>query len=139
MHILDTDTLTHLYAGHSRVVERLRNLDDPDVCATFVNKIELLRGRFDFVMKASTGAELLRAQQWLIRTEELLDQIIILSFDEEAAAWFDRLKMRPGLRKIGRVDLLIASMTLANQAVLVTRNIRHFQKIPELTVVNWVD
>jgi len=26
MHLLDTDTLTHLHAGHRRVIERLRGL-----------------------------------------------------------------------------------------------------------------
>ena len=47
MHILDTDTLTHLHAGHPRVVQRLRELADPDVATTLMTKIELLRGRFD--------------------------------------------------------------------------------------------
>jgi hypothetical protein len=28
MHLLDTDTLTYLYQGHQRVVERLRTVDD---------------------------------------------------------------------------------------------------------------
>jgi len=65
MHILDTDTLTHLYAGHQRVINRLKNLEDPEVCTTIITKIELLRGRFDFLLKAATGNELIRAQQWL--------------------------------------------------------------------------
>jgi tRNA(fMet)-specific endonuclease VapC len=43
------------------------------------------------------------------------------------------------LRKIGRADLLIASVTLANRATLVTRNTRHFKQVPGLRVENWVD
>lgn len=31
MHLLDTDTLTYLHAGHPRVIERLSELTDPDV------------------------------------------------------------------------------------------------------------
>ena len=46
MHLLDTDTLTHLHAGHARVVEHLRIVDDPDVGTTIITKIELLRERF---------------------------------------------------------------------------------------------
>ena len=42
MHLLDPDTLTHLHAGHPRVIERLRELDDPDVGTTIITKIELL-------------------------------------------------------------------------------------------------
>jgi len=44
MHILDTDTLTHLYAGHPRIIDRLKNIEDPDICTTIITKIELLRG-----------------------------------------------------------------------------------------------
>ena len=139
MHLLDTDTLSHLHAGHPRVVERLRNLDDPDVGTTIITKIELLRGRFDFVLKAATGDELLRAQQWLMRTEELLAQIIIVPLNEEAAARFDQLRSAKGPGKLGRADLLIASIALAHCATLVTRNVRHFEPVRGLEVVNWVD
>lgn len=139
MHILDTDTLTHLHAGHPRVVQRLRELADPDVATTLITKIELLRGRFDYVLKAATGPELLRAQQRLGRTEELLAQIPILHLDEESAARFDELRTIPRLGSIGRADLLIASIALVHRATLVTRNVRHFRQVAGLNVVNWVD
>jgi tRNA(fMet)-specific endonuclease VapC len=139
MHLLDTDTLTHLYAGHPRVTEHLRQLADPDVSTTIITKIELLRGRFEFTLKVATGAELLRAQLLLTRTEELLAQIVIVPIDEAAAAQFDRLRLARGLRKIGRADLLVASIALAHRATLVTRNLRHFKQVPGLVVVNWVD
>jgi tRNA(fMet)-specific endonuclease VapC len=139
MHLLDTDTLTYLHAGHPRVIERLRELADPDVGTTIITKIELLRGRFDFVLKAASGSELLKAQQWLTRTEELLAQIVIVPLDETAAAQFDRLQKAKRLPKIGRADLLIASIALAQRATLVTRNVRHFQQVPGLNVTNWID
>ncbi len=139
MHILDTDTLTHLYAGHPRIIDRLKNIEDPDICTTIITKIELLRGRFDFLLKAATGDELSRAQQWLNRTEELLSQIVIIPFNEAALIQFDRMRITKKYRKIGRADLLIASIALAHRATIVTRNIRHFQQIPNLNLVNWVD
>jgi tRNA(fMet)-specific endonuclease VapC len=49
------------------------------------------------------------------------------------------LRAVKSLRKIGRADLLIASIALANRATLVTRNLRHFQQVSSLTLVNWVD
>jgi tRNA(fMet)-specific endonuclease VapC len=139
MHLLDTDTLPYLHAGHPRVVTRLRELDDPNVATTIVTKIELLRGRFEFILKAANGTDLLRAQQWLVRTEGLLAQILILPLDEAGAVEFDRLRVARRLRKIGRADLLIASIALAHRATLVTRNMRHFQQIAGLTVTNWID
>ena len=139
MYILDTDTLTHLHAGHPRVIANLRSVDDPDVVITIITKIELLRGRFDSVLKADSGAGLLRAQELLARTEVLLAQLQILPFDTAAAAQFDRLRIQSSVSKIGRADLLIAAIALAQRAPLVTRNVRHFRQVPNLKLFNWVD
>jgi len=139
MHILDTDTITHLHAGHPRVVKRLQKLDDPDVGITIITKIELLRGRFDFLLKVANGRELNRAQRLLDRTEELLSQLFVLPTDEKSAIQFETLLREKKLRKIGRADILIASIALAHHAILVTRNVRHFNKIQRLIVTNWVD
>lgn len=139
MHLLDTDTLSHVYAGNSTVAERLRNLEDPVVGTTIVTKIEMLKGRMDYVLKAETGINLLRAQSLLERTESLLAALLIIPFDARAAEQFERLQAVSKLRKVGRADLIIASIVLANQAILVTRNLRHFRQIPGLNVVNWVD
>lgn len=139
MYLLDTDTLSHLHRGHPRVIDRLNRITDPHVGTTIITRIELLRGRFDYVLKAATSTELLRAQQLLARTEELLEQITITAFDKNAATHFDRLRKVKSLKKIGRADLLIASIALANRAILVTRNLRHFRKVPGLKIENWVD
>ena len=50
MHLLDTDILSLLQRGNTRVVENLRTLADPELAITLITKIELLRGRHDFVM-----------------------------------------------------------------------------------------
>ena len=65
--------------------------------------------------------------------------MVIIQIDETVAREFERLRKLKGLRKIGRADLLIASIALANNATLVTRNLRHFRQVPGLTLVNWVD
>ena len=139
MHLLDTDTLSHLYAGRSSVVERLRQLDDTEVAITVVTRIELLRGRHEFLLKAASGAALLRAQRWLAKTEHALSQLRIIPVDERVAERFDQLSQISRLRKIGRADLLIGSIALAYQAVLVSRNLRLFRQMPGLQFVNWVD
>ena len=139
MYILDTDTLTHLHAGHPRVMQRLRRITDPSVAITIVTKIELLRGRYEYVLKAASGAELLKAQQLLARTEALLELLQVLPFNKIAATYFDQLRRAKGLRKIGRADMLTASIALAYRAILVTRNVRHFQPVSGLTIENWVD
>jgi tRNA(fMet)-specific endonuclease VapC len=139
MYLLDTDTLTHLYAGNERVVERLKSVGDEEVGITIITKAEVLRGRIDYLIKAETGKSLLKAQELLFRTETLLNDLLIVPLDRSASLEFDRLRDVSKFRKIGRADLLIASIVLAHRAVLVTRNLRHFQQIPNVKLENWVD
>jgi tRNA(fMet)-specific endonuclease VapC len=68
-----------------------------------------------------------------------LNQLLIVPISQAASSEFDRLRAVSKYRQIGRADLLIASISLANRAVLVTRNQRHFKQIPGLRVENWVD
>ncbi|MGE0129878.1 MAG: type II toxin-antitoxin system VapC family toxin [Blastocatellales bacterium] len=138
MYLLDTDTLSALHKDNPHVVASVARAD-AKVATTIITKIEILRGRIEFVRKAATGDEVLRAQQWLNRSEELLALLEIVPFDAAAAKLFDGLRSEPGLGKIGRADLLIASIALAQRATLVTRNLRDFQAVPRLSVRNWMD
>jgi tRNA(fMet)-specific endonuclease VapC len=139
MHLLDTNIVTALYAGNELVIRRLRDLDDPQVGITIVTKAELLRGRIDYLLKATDGEALLRDQSLLVQTEQLLNDLRVVPFERTAIAQFERLKAQKSLRKVGRSDLLISSITLANQATLVTRNLKDFQRVPNLKLVNWLD
>lgn len=139
MKVLDTNTLTHLFNGHERVVERFENEED-DIGTTIVCHIEILKGRFAMLLTAADGQELQRAQQWLDETMENLAKIPkLLPIDAVSADEFDRLRANKKLKKIGRADLLIAAITLANKATLVTRNEKDFRQVPGLKVENWVD
>ena len=139
MYLLDTDTLTYLYAGNSNVADQLRSIDDTEVGITIITKAEVLRGRIDYLLKAETSENLLKAQELLFRTEGLLSGMLIVPLERSASIEFDRLNSVSKFRKIGRADLLIASIALANRATLVTRNLRHFKQIPGLKLENWVD
>jgi len=139
MYLLDTDTLTHLYAGNTNVITRLNAVEDSEIGITIITKAEMLRGRIEYLIKAENKESLLKAQELLFRTEELLAELLIVPISQKAADEFERLRAVSKLRKIGRDDLLIASISLANRATLVTRNIKHFKQIPGLKIVNWVD
>ncbi len=138
MFILDTDTLTHLLQGHQRVTERRAQATD-EVALTTVTRIEVLQGRFSSVVKAEDGAKLLLAQKRLRETERDLQEFLIFPIDDLAAAKFDRLRLDKKLKKLGRADLLIASITLAHGATLVTRNLKDFRQVHGLQIENWAD
>jgi tRNA(fMet)-specific endonuclease VapC len=109
------------------------------VAITIVSRLEILQGRIAFILKVTDGPQLLRAEYWLRESEEFLKPLPCLHFDTSSADIFDRPRADKRLRKIGRAVLLIASITLAYQATLVTRNLKHFRQVPGLTVENWVD
>lgn len=79
------------------------------------------------------------AQQRLEMSEHHLRQVPILAVDAAAAAEFDRLRHHKKLKKIGQADLLIAAITLAHRATLVSRNLKDFHQVPGLQVENWAD
>ena len=107
MYFLDTDTLTHAHLGHRRVTTRIEQVGEENVATTIVSAIEIIRGRHEYLLKAADGAQLLRAQQLLNASEEMLMDIEILDVDPRAAAEFDRRRQIRRLKRIGRADLLI--------------------------------
>jgi tRNA(fMet)-specific endonuclease VapC len=138
MIVLDTDILTLAMGAHARVLQRIQAAPEIPV-TSIVSRIEVLRGRFEFVLKAANADQLLKAQKWLEVSERDLAQYSIVPFNAVAAAESDRLRKDKKLRKIGRKDLLIAAIALANHATLVTRNFRDFRQVPGLRLENWAD
>lgn len=137
MKLIDTDTLSLFMDGHARVTERARR--EGVIATTVITRVEMIQGRFASILKAADAEQLLRAQERLAQTEQFLSTLIIISIDSAVAAAFDALRRNKKLKKIGRGDLLIASIALANRATLVTRNLKHFHQVPGLKVENWVD
>jgi tRNA(fMet)-specific endonuclease VapC len=138
MTLLDTGILSLLLAGNERVLSRLRQAED-DLAISVITKVEILRARYDFLLKASDGAQLQRAQSWLDQMEEALDGWNVARVTAVAAGEFDRLRQIKNLKRIGRADLLIACIALAHRATLNTRNLRHFSQVPGLNLENWAD
>jgi tRNA(fMet)-specific endonuclease VapC len=136
MFVLDTDTLSLLFRAHARVTERVAQATE-EVVITLITRIEILQGRFAFMLKAENGERLLQARRRLEESEKDLNRFTILSIDPTAAAEFDRLRQDKKLKTIGRGDLLIAALTLANHATLVTRNRKDFGRVRGLAVEDW--
>jgi tRNA(fMet)-specific endonuclease VapC len=78
-----------------------------------------------------TGYERLRA------CIESLSKLGILPFDREAALVFHQLE-RSRLR-IGTMGLKIAAICIAHDALLLSRNLVDFEKVPGLRVENCLD
>lgn len=114
----------------SSAFEFMETLDDREALGVSVHVLCELRG----------GAELCKR---VIREHEALDQLLqgfhIAHTDERFMPIYARLYaslVRSG-QLIGAVDLLIATHALVEDAALVTRNAKHFTRVPGLRVLSY--
>ena len=67
-------------------------------------------------------------------------RIDVLPFEDKAAYHFGRIRSdlyRMG-RPIGPYDMMIAGHARASAMILVTNNVKEFERVPGLQVENWV-
>jgi len=64
----------------------------------------------------------------------------ILPFDARAAEVYGplRAQLESEGRRLAEPDLRIASIALSRDLTVVTGNVRHFARVPDLTVENWL-
>ena len=87
------------------------------------------------------GAARVRRPDLVGRVQALLaEAVIVLPFDAAAAGVYGRLRaeLEDEGRPLAEPDLRIASIALANDLTLVTGNARHFARVPDLRVEDWL-
>ena len=132
-YLLDTNTLIYLIKNKpTSVAERINALDEDAVlCMSFFTYAELLKGAERSNRKADV----------MSRLDQLTRQVPVIydtdrSLCEYYAEHFTRL--REAGTPIGANDLWIACHALAQDATLVTNNMREFERVKGLRLENWV-
>jgi tRNA(fMet)-specific endonuclease VapC len=100
----------------------------------------------EIAISSITGAELSFgvAKSGSLRNRAALDKFFapleILPFDEGAMREYGPLRfhLEAAGTPIGSLDLLIAAHALSLEATLVTNNAREFQRVPGLSIENWL-
>jgi tRNA(fMet)-specific endonuclease VapC len=128
--LLDTNICIHVINARPRaVLERFRHYRMGEIGVWSVVATELAYG----VAKSRS----VRNRQAL---EMFLAPLEILPFDE-AALWVYgdlRAELERKGTPIGALDTMIAAHALSQQSTLVTNNTREFDRVPGLTLENWV-
>ncbi|WP_395744748.1 type II toxin-antitoxin system VapC family toxin [Prosthecobacter sp.] len=139
MLVLDTDHPSELEVRSPSGLRLLRRLEQSheDAVITAVTCEEQVRGWLAEIHRQTRPRDQISAYARLIRTIESLARWTILSLDEESSAAFESLKKQRV--RIGSNDLKIASITLAHDATLLTRNTGDFAKVPGLKLENWLE
>lgn len=140
MTILDTDTVTLYALGHEKVGAKINGLGGPEQFAvTVITRMEILRGRFDSLLKAADEGQLRLAMQRFLEAQEMLNSFLTLPVNDEATQKFSELQKHKKAKKMRRADMLIACIVLAHDALLVTRNVKDYKDVPGLRIENWAD
>jgi tRNA(fMet)-specific endonuclease VapC len=139
MILLDTDHFSVVvdarHARHAPLVDRLRHANDA-VALPIVAVEEQLRAWLAQLRRIHDVKKQVYPYDRLIRLIDTLRQWDIARWNEAAADIFMRLR-RQRIR-IGTQDLKIASIALHTGAVLLSANLRDFEKVPGLRVEDWL-
>lgn len=127
-YLLDTDTVSFALRGQGDVGGRIRSRKPSDLSISAITLAEL---RYGADRKGSRKLHAL--------IDAFTSAIEVVSFDGHAAADFGRIGSVLADRgtPIGEFDVLIAAHAVALRRTLVTNNVRHFSKVPGLSVENW--
>lgn len=129
MFILDTDTCIYWLNGNKNIEKSIVRSGLPNIFITIITECELFYGAF----KSSKKDKNLAVVEELKRTIQTVHTAEGISYN------FGMIKS--GLESEGRMlddaDLMIASITLSNNATLVTNNTEHFKRVPLLKTENW--
>ena len=126
--VLDTDTISFYLRGNESVKKQFIK-HQYELASTTINYAELVYG----LKKRDT-------KKYLPKVDMIFNNIKVYDFDKKSAKIFAILKANMSNQGIvvADMDLMIASIALANGESLISNNLRHFSKIDILDVESWV-
>jgi len=131
MVILDTDFIIGYLREAPKIIEILSNYEknETKLKTTIINVGELYKG-------ANLSVKI---KENITKIENFLKKVEVLNLDVTIMKIY--AKISADLRKkgeiIGDYDELIASIIIHHKETLLTRNVRHYERIPELSFQNW--
>lgn len=139
MYILDTDHLSVLQRQRGpefeKLITRLADSDQALFYTTIVSFHEQINGWTKYI-KNSVQAE--KTVTGYLRLEKILSDFSraqVLPYSSDAAEIFDEFRSQKV--RVATMDLRIASIAIANQMTLLTRNSVDFERIPNVSIEDW--
>jgi len=129
MACIDANFLVGLDRRDGAALAKMQELEEKGdtVYITAVTAAEFFRGAYGSKnrMKALDDAR------------NMIKRFSILDLDYESARIWGELSYNLKSDTIGDRDLFIAGIAIANRQALLTRDVRHFERVPDLTVESW--
>ena len=131
-YMLDTNICIYAMKNKpAKVLQRLKAEINSGICISSITLAELEHG-----VKRSSAPE--KNEQALLR---FLVPLSILPFGSAAASEYGEIKayLQSKGTPIGPLDMLIAGHARAEDVILVTNNVREFERVPDLEIENWAE
>lgn len=137
--ILDTDHFSAVDRSSSaaKTFDRRASQFGGDLFMTVISVEEVMRGWLALLGAKRKREDEIAVYARIKRSAEIFGQWDILDWDADAFAAFEALRKQR--LKMSTADMKIASIALAHDATLLTRNRKDFNKVPGLRVENWLD
>ena len=132
MYMLDTNICIYLIKKKpTTVIEKFMEHKDKGIAISSITLAELLYGTNKSAFP----------EQNHFRLNQFLSFIDILEFEDTSASCYGKIRatLESEGQVIGPLDMLIASHALALDLILVTNNLKEFQRVPELKLENWCE
>ena len=133
MIVFDTDVISYVLKPDPPVglIRKIGEIDPKDQATTSINVGELAYGAY----RSEKMKKYMKALE-----EKVWPNVLVLPFDHRSAEVYGEI--RAALEGRGLVvaepDLRIASICISQGSLLATGNLKHFSKIPELKVEDWL-
>lgn len=126
--MLDTDSVSYWLRGQGSVGARIVEHLPSELCISSITLAEL---RY--------GASRRKSAKLHQMIDHFSSDVAVMPFDETCAMHFGQIASDLAERgtPIGDLDAMIAAHALALEVTLVTNNVKHFDRVRGLNVVNW--
>ena len=129
MYCLDTDIIISIFRGDSDLKKKLSAINIDEVAFSIITLCELFRGAY----KSRDKDRNLFLIYDALRNYRLLS--LGIKSAELSGADFNKLEKKGSQTQM--FDLLIASIAKENNAIIITRNKKHFENIPDIKFEEW--
>lgn len=130
-YMLDTNIVIYIQKNKNPAIDRFHQIDPNEACFSSISLAELIYGIQNSVRKPESKVNL----------EKILKKIKVVDFDYDAATEYGEIchyLLKRGT-PIGTMDMLIASHALSMDLIMVTNNVREFERVPGLKIENWAE
>ena len=127
--MLDTNIIIYIMKKRPKQVKEHFKLHSGQMCISSITLGELVFG----------AEHSQQTERNLSDIEEMTARLDVLPFDDKAAYHFGRIRSdlyRMG-SPIGPYDMMIAGHARASAMILVTNNLKEFERVPGLQLENW--